>query len=217
MSPVQVLTLPFLEQDLSSELAHMNCMSSTRHFLRHSIAWMDVGISIAGPTMPSGPRAPRSLVQVRTASHTPRYLPPVAHSGKFIDHDAHKNRRHAIASFFSKRNVLARQEVLHRNIDKLCGCISKLVGTSFNLGAAISAFARDTANEFIVGKAYNELDLDDFGIGLSLASQGAGVFWRTTKHVRWFGPAIRALPIDWVMKISDEGTKSFLRYLQVSC
>ena len=190
-------------------------MSSTQHSSRHFIAWMDVGISIAGPTMPSGPRTPRSLVQVCTVSHT-IHLPPVAQSGEFIDHVAHKNRRHAIASFFSKRNVLARQEILNRNVNKLCGRISKLVGTSFNLGAAISAFTRDNANEFIVGKEYNELDSEDFGIGLSLASQGAGPFWRTTKHVRWFGPAIRAIPIDWVMKISDEGTKSFLRYLQVS-
>lgn len=98
----------------------------------------------------------------------------------------------------------------------MCKRISKLSGTTFNLGAAISAFTRDTANEYIVGKEYNELDLEDFGIGLSIASQGAGVFWRTTKHVRWFGPAIRAMPIQWAMKMADEGTQSFLRYLQQS-
>lgn len=101
-------------------------------------------------------------------------------------------------------------------MNKLCQRISKLAGTHFNLGAAISAFTRDVANDFIVGKTYNELDLEDFGIGLSIASQGAGVFWRTTKHIRWFGPAMRAIPIGWAMKVADEGTKSFLRYLQVS-
>jgi hypothetical protein len=100
-------------------------------------------------------------------------------------------------------------------VDKLCQRISKLAGTTFNLGAAISAFTRDNANEYIIGKPYNELDLEDWGIGLSIASQGAGVFWRTTKFVRWFGPSMRALPIDWAMKVADEGTKSFLRYLQV--
>ena len=191
-------------------------MSWTRHSSSHSIARMGVGISIAGPTMRSGQMTLRSLLQVRTAAYSILNLPLVAHSDEFIDHDAHKNRRHAIASFFSKRNVLAWQELLQRNVDKLCGCVSKLIGTSFNLGAAISAFARDNANEFIIGKAYNELDSEDFGIGLSLASQGAGLFWRTTKHVRWFGRTIRAIPINWAMKISDEGTKSFLRYLQVS-
>ncbi|KAF2269980.1 cytochrome P450 [Lojkania enalia] len=132
------------------------------------------------------------------------------------DHDAHKARRRAIAPFFSKTNVIARQYLLRKNIDKLCQRISKLAGSTFNLGAAISAFTRDNANEFIVGKAYNELDLEDFGVGLSISSQGAGVFWRTTKHIRWFGPAMRAMPIDWAMKMADEGTKSFLRYLQQS-
>ncbi|KAI0175596.1 trichodiene oxygenase [Hypoxylon sp. FL1284] len=131
-------------------------------------------------------------------------------------HDAHKAHRRAIASVFSKPNVAARQDILHRNVNKLCGRISKLAGTTFNLGAAISSFTRDNANEFIVGKAYNELDLEDFGVGLSNASQGAGVFWRTTKFMPWFGPAIRGMPIGWAMKVADEGTKSFLRFLQQS-
>lgn len=102
-------------------------------------------------------------------------------------------------------------------MDKLTKRIATLAGTTFNLGAAISAFTRDVVNEFVIAKAYNELDLDDFGIGLSIASQGAGVFWRTTKHIRWFGPTIRAIPINWAMQAADEGTKSFLHFLQVSC
>ncbi|KAI0406754.1 trichodiene oxygenase [Xylaria palmicola] len=122
----------------------------------------------------------------------------------------------AIASLFSKPRVAARQDVLRRNVDKLCQRISKLAGTTFNLGAAISAFTRDTANEYIVGRMYNELELDDFGVGLPLASQGAGPFWRITKHVRWFGPAMRALPVSWAMKAADDGTRAFLRYLQKS-
>ncbi|CAJ2512361.1 Uu.00g053760.m01.CDS01 [Anthostomella pinea] len=80
--------------------------------------------------------------------------------------------------------------------DKLCQRISTLEGATSNLGAAVSAFSRDSANKYIMGKEYNELDLEDFGIGLSIASQGAGVFWHTTKHV------------------ADEGTKAFLRYVQ---
>lgn len=132
------------------------------------------------------------------------------------DHYAHRARRRAIAPFFSKQNVASRQHVLRRNIKKLCQRIHKLTGSTFNLGAPVSAFTRDSASEFIVGRQYNELDLDDFGIGLSIASQGAGVFWRTTKHIRWFGPSIRAIPIDWAMKVADDGTKAFLRYLKVS-
>lgn len=133
------------------------------------------------------------------------------------DHATHKARRQAIAPFFSKAKVAARQELIRRNVDKLCGRISKFAGTAtFNLGAAASAYTRDTANEFIVGRQYYELDKKDFGVELSHASQGGGLMWRTTKHIRWFGPTIRSIPIDWAMKSADEGTKAFLRYLQSS-
>jgi len=118
---------------------------------------------------------------------------------------------------FSKAKIAARQDIIHKNVDKLCKRISALAGTTFNLGAATSAFARDIANEFILGKEYNELDTEDFNIGLSVSSAGAGTFWRTTKFIRWFGPALKAIPIDWVMKSADKNTKSFLRYLKVSC
>ncbi|EAQ90370.1 hypothetical protein CHGG_02305 [Chaetomium globosum CBS 148.51] len=134
------------------------------------------------------------------------------------DHDAHKAHRAAIAPLFSKAKVVSRQDLIRKNVDKLTNRIETLAdsGTTFNLGAAASAFTRDIANEYITGKEYKELDLEDWGIGLSISSQGAGVFWRTTKHVRWFGPTLRSIPIDWVMKTADEGTQQFLRYLQQS-
>ncbi|KAF2821517.1 trichodiene oxygenase [Ophiobolus disseminans] len=132
------------------------------------------------------------------------------------DHDAHKSRRRAIAPYFSRPNIIARQDIIDKHINKLCQRVNEHVGTTVNLGAAISAFTRDTANEFIIGKAYNDLDLPDFNFALSVQSQGMGSFWRITKHIRWFGPTIRAMPIPLVMKIADEGTVSFLGMLQSS-
>lgn len=125
-------------------------------------------------------------------------------------------RRQAIAAFFSKAKVAARQDLIQQNVDKLCRRIADFPdGAGFNLGAAISAYTRDTAHEFITGKQYNELDEEEFGIELSYASQGGGIMWRTTKHIRWFGPTIKGLPISLVMKSGDEGIKAFIRYLQV--
>lgn len=125
-------------------------------------------------------------------------------------------RRQAIAAFFSKAKVAARQDLIQRNVDKLCRRIADFPdGADLNLGAAISAYARDTAHEFITGKQYKELDKEEFGIELSHASQGGGIMWRTTKHIRWFGPTIKGLPPSLVMKSGDEGIKAFIRYLQV--
>lgn len=100
-------------------------------------------------------------------------------------------------------------------MDKLCRRIESLAGGTLNLGAAVSAFTRDIANEYISGKEYNNLEREDWGIGLSITVQGAGVIWRMTKHVRWFGPILMAIPISWSMRFSDEGMKQFFRYLQV--
>lgn len=94
--------------------------------------------------------------------------------------------------------------------------MSFLIGRNFNLGAAISAFTRDSANEFVLGRQYNELGVRRSGINLSVASQGAGTFWRTTKHVRWFGPMMRALPTNLVMEVADFETKAFLSSLNVT-
>lgn len=45
------------------------------------------------------------------------------HSHFTTDHATHKARRHAIGPFFSKAKVAAHQELIQRNVDKLCGRI----------------------------------------------------------------------------------------------
>ncbi|KAL2199470.1 cytochrome P450 [Corynascus similis CBS 632.67] len=130
------------------------------------------------------------------------------------DHDIHKARRAAIAPLFSKAKIVARQDIIRKNVDKLCRRVANLVGTTFNLGAAISAFSRDIANEFVLNKEYNELDVEDFNIGLSIPVSGAGTLWRTTKFIRWFGPTLHAIPTGLVLKMVGESTKSFLQYLK---
>ncbi|CAG8974513.1 hypothetical protein HYALB_00009048 [Hymenoscyphus albidus] len=162
------------------------------------IVWMSVGTSITGLMMP--------LTVFGSVNNA------------ILGHDAHKAHRNAIAPFFSKPNILARENLMIQNVHKLCQHINELfeAKNSFNLGAAISAFTRDNANEFILGKSYNEIQLKDFGVGLSLISGGAGSFWRIKKHVRWFGPASNSIPVGWMMKVADDGTKSFFRYLEQS-
>ncbi|KAK8875228.1 trichodiene oxygenase [Apiospora arundinis] len=128
------------------------------------------------------------------------------------DHHLHKIRRRAIAPFFSKSHVYARQDLLRRKVDKLFQRISSLNGDTVNLGAAMSAFARDVANEFILGKSYNELGLDDFGIGMAIVNQGSGIIWRTTKHCRWFGRLMIAIPTSWMMRMADDNMKAFIHF-----
>lgn len=109
--------------------------------------------------------------------------------------------------------------MIRRNVDKLCDRISRFAGskTAANLGAPISAFTRDVSTELILGKTYNNLDREDFNVGMTKRFQDSGGYiWRITKHVRWFGPTMRSIPFDWIMKTADENTKAFFHYLKVS-
>lgn len=134
------------------------------------------------------------------------------------DHDVHKARRQPLNSYLSKAKVASQQDLICRNIEKLCVRITGYTDpkTTINLGAATSAFTRDVATEYVLHRNNNSLDLEDFDAGMVIVLQGSGHIWRITKHISWFGPTMRSIPVDWVMKVADEGTKAFFNYLKVS-
>lgn len=133
------------------------------------------------------------------------------------DHDLHKIRRQPLNQFFSRQKVLNRQDLIRRHIDKLCDRLLAFAvsGQVVNLGAAITALTRDVVNEFILNKNYNSLGQEDFDIAQLIAAQGAGKMWRLSKHVRWVAPTARSIPIDWMIKSGDEGTRAFFEHLKV--
>ncbi|RYP22145.1 hypothetical protein DL767_009119 [Monosporascus sp. MG133] len=104
-----------------------------------------------------------------------------------VDHNVHRARRQPLNPFFSKMKVASRQYQIRKHLHKLRERLSKFVVSrqTVNLGAALTAFTRDVANEFILSKAYNSLDRDDFDIAQLTASQGGGHIWRLSKHIRW--------------------------------
>lgn len=106
--------------------------------------------------------------------------------------------------------------MIHENVKKLCNRISEFSGskTPINIGAAISAFTRDISNEFIRGKSYNNLDHQDFNIGM--LTRGGGYVRRITKHVPWFGPVLMSIPTKWTTKVADPRTKAFLNFIKAS-
>ncbi|XDG06281.1 hypothetical protein ABKA04_005896 [Annulohypoxylon sp. FPYF3050] len=91
-------------------------------------------------------------------------------------HELHKARRQPLNPFFSKANVRNRQDMIDRHLGKLCDRIFAFAESheTFNFGAAITAFARDVAFDFILGKNYGSLDKDDFDEAMVAASSGSG-------------------------------------------
>lgn len=135
-----------------------------------------------------------------------------------VDHDRHRARRQPIASYFSRAKVASRQSMIQRHVDKLCDRLTKCEasGETVDLGAAVTALARDIAFEFILAKSTNSLDKQDFDVEILQVVQGGGALWRLSKHVRFVLPLLNSIPLDGAIKISDDKMKNFFRHLKVS-
>ncbi|KAK3351394.1 cytochrome P450 [Neurospora tetraspora] len=125
------------------------------------------------------------------------------------DHYLHKTVRQPLSPFFSKANVGRKLGIVRKHLDKLEGIISRKAASKevFDLGAAISAWARDVSNEFILGKSYDNLDKDDFDKDFTTMVTDEGRQWRWNKHL----PILRVafiLPWDFMIMVGDKGMKN---------
>lgn len=134
-----------------------------------------------------------------------------------VDHDRHRARRQPIASYFSKSKVSSRQAMIQAHVDKLCDRLAKSAESeeTVDVGAAVTALARDIAFEFILAKSTNSLDQKDFDVDILQVVQGGGALWRLSKHVRFVLPLLNSIPLDWAIKISDDKMKNFFSHLKV--
>ncbi|KAF3763945.1 cytochrome P450 [Cryphonectria parasitica EP155] len=132
------------------------------------------------------------------------------------DHYVHKGRRQALNPYFSKTQVVNHQNHIRKQVIKLCERLSSFAksGEIAYLGAAITAITRDIANYFVFGKHYNGLDYDDFDVATVTAGQNTGFSWRLSKHVTWFMPLLKSIPLNWIRRIADETAKKFIDNFQ---
>ncbi|KAK2604086.1 hypothetical protein N8I77_007044 [Diaporthe amygdali] len=133
-----------------------------------------------------------------------------------VDHEMHKRRRAPLNPFFSKANVAAQQDMIQRFANKLCDRITQFEGAAVNISAAIGAFTRDVAMQFVLFKDYQNLDHENFNADMMNFLQASGAIWRVTKHVRWIGPLMKSLPMHWIEKVGDAGTKAFFGFMKDS-
>lgn len=107
--------------------------------------------------------------------------------------------------------------MIQGHVDKLCDGLTKSAGSDviIDLGAAVTALARDVAFDFILAKSTNSLDQNDFDVDILQVVQGGGALWRLSKHVRFVLPLLNFIPLDWAITISDDKMKNFFRHLKV--
>lgn len=134
-----------------------------------------------------------------------------------VAHDLHRARRQPLSPFFSKTKVASQTSIIQGHLEKLCDRLTGFTksGAAFNFGAAITAFARDSSTNFILGESYNTLDREDFEVALLTVTHGSGKIWHITKFIRWVMPAVKKIPVPLMMRIGSEDVKTMFRTIQV--
>lgn len=134
-----------------------------------------------------------------------------------VDHNLHKRRRAPLNAYFSKGNVATKQGIILTRVNKLRNRIDDFAASEsvFNLGAAFSATMTDIATEYILGKSYDNLGRTDFNQDLMNMLQGSGGMWRATKHVRFLGPLLKAIPLSMLDRVGGSDVKAFVAFLKV--
>ncbi|EPE28199.1 Cytochrome P450 [Glarea lozoyensis ATCC 20868] len=128
--------------------------------------------------------------------------------------ELHQARRSPLNHFFSKTKVAARQDVVIRNVEKLCSMLMRRVGSTINLGAAVGALVQDVQCDFILNKPYGSLDKDDFNVAIANMCQSVGNLWRFSKHFPRLGLALKSIPVEMVSKVANEDAKVFFKFLK---
>ncbi|KAL2043494.1 hypothetical protein N7G274_003801 [Stereocaulon virgatum] len=134
------------------------------------------------------------------------------------DHDLHKRRRAPLNAYFSKANVASRQGLILDKVKKLRERMNdySISGSELNLGAALSATSTDVATEYILGESYDNLNRTDFNQDLMNMLQASGGMWRATKHIRFLGPMMKAMPLSVLERSGGSDVKAFVAFLKTS-
>lgn len=84
-----------------------------------------------------------------------------------VDHDVHRRRRAPLGPFFSRASVAGRQGMIQGFADKLCGRLLRHEGAAVNITAAVGAFTRDVAMQFVLAKDVRNLEQEDFSAAMT--------------------------------------------------
>ena len=106
-----------------------------------------------------------------------------------VDTDLHKLRRGALLPFFSKRNIVNLEPMLHEKVEKVCSRLARARDTRnpIDLRLLFSCMTTDIITEYAFPNCFNLLDTPD------LARSWRETFVKALRSFRWF----RHFPSLW--------------------
>ncbi|KAL6718626.1 hypothetical protein ACLMJK_002860 [Lecanora helva] len=132
-------------------------------------------------------------------------------------HDLHRNRRAAVAPYFSKASVYQLEPVVQSVVDKLVLRLNSLQGTDnvINIVHVFAALTADIIVQYAFAKPYGFIDSPDFASSWHRAIMDVSEIFHTFKQFGWMEPTMRKIP-PWIAEKMNPQMSSLSRIQAVS-
>lgn len=121
-----------------------------------------------------------------------------------VSHDAHRQRRGAISSFFSKKSVASHESLIHSKVELLCDIfeVAMRKGEAVNIRVPLLAFTTDFYCAHALGESGNMNLLKDMGKAQIWRDSIIGLLHLTpiVRQFSWIVPFAVDLPM-WLLKL----------------
>ena len=132
-----------------------------------------------------------------------------------IPHALHRSLRAPLNPFFSKQRIAALEPRIVAQIPRMERRLDEFArsGKPLDLELFFSAVTMDVASEFAMGKAYGNLDMQDFNKHFHGMIPRMGPTWSVSKQIPWLPGILEKLPADWIQKM-EPGMTSYLDFCE---
>lgn len=133
-----------------------------------------------------------------------------------IDHDLHRQRRSAIAPFFSKAAVQRLEPSIKSVVEKLVLRLKGLQGsgTFINLEDFFTALTADVVFQYCFARSANLMEQPGFASDWHQIIKQTSINYHTMKHFPMVEYLMRVMPV-WLIKIINPRAITFLKMEKV--
>ncbi|KAH8894326.1 cytochrome P450 [Thozetella sp. PMI_491] len=131
--------------------------------------------------------------------------------------EIHRKRRAPLNNFFSRRSVLALEDIVQNTARKLCAVVARGIeaGTPVDLDAGMRAVSIDVITEYAFDDCWGQLDREDLGTWWSEMVRSATLTFLNNQQFPFMVKIRQSIPQSWALKYIPS-TKGFLLSMQRS-
>ena len=134
-----------------------------------------------------------------------------------VPHNLHRLRRGVLNPFFSKRSILALENLIQERVDKLCAAMSRPedIKKPIDLGLAYTALTVDVISHYAFGEPYGLVERPGFSPEWKDMVWSIMESFALVRNVPWLPAVLKALP-NGVTVFLDKGMTFYLKMERVS-